>query len=77
MRGCVDHALRGDLAAPGGDLAALWGVHSAALGGDLAALGGDLAALGGVSNPHESVGELSWATLSWGLGRRGAARMEQ
>ena len=73
MRGCVWTTLP-----RGGDLAAPWGgVHSAALGGDLAALGGDLAALGGVPKPHESVGELSWATLSWGLGRRGAARIEQ
>ena len=57
------------------------GVHSAALGGDLHALGVHLGALGvppgGVPDPHESGGGLSWATLSWGLGRRGAARIEQ
>ena len=57
------------------------GVHSAALGGDLHALGVHLwvpwECPGGVPNPHESGGGLSWATLSWGLGRRGAARIEQ
>ena len=61
---------------PGGDLAAPQGVHWDAISGSPVCC--DLDALGeGVSTPHESVGELSWATLSWELGWLGAARMEQ